>query len=65
MKQLQPSETLPVGLLLALTGGLLDGYSYLKDVYKRQGLFCRSVYLRSSSSLFSSCMKVLMSLNWR
>ena len=29
MKQLQPSETLPVGLLLALTGGLLDGYSYL------------------------------------
>ena len=29
MKQLQPSETLPVGLLLALAGGLLDGYSYL------------------------------------
>lgn len=29
MKQFQPSETLPVGLLLALAGGLLDGYSYL------------------------------------
>ena len=29
MKQLQPSESLPVGLLLALAGGLLDGYSYL------------------------------------
>ncbi len=25
----QPSESLPVGLLLALTGGMLDAYSYL------------------------------------
>lgn len=29
MKQLQPSDSLTVGLLLALTGGLLDAYSYL------------------------------------
>lgn len=29
MKPLQPSESLPVGLLLAFTGGLLDAYSYL------------------------------------
>ena len=29
MKQFQPSESLPVGFLLALTGGLLDAYSYL------------------------------------
>lgn len=29
MKRYQTSETLPVGLLLALTGGLLDAYSYL------------------------------------
>ena len=29
MKSVQPSESLPVGLLLALTGGLLDAYSYL------------------------------------
>ena len=28
-KTAQPSESLPVGLLLALTGGLLDAYSYL------------------------------------
>lgn len=29
MKQFQPSESLTVGFLLALTGGLLDAYSYL------------------------------------
>ena len=29
MKRYQTSETLPVGLLLALAGGLLDAYSYL------------------------------------
>lgn len=29
MKQFQPSESLAVGFLLALTGGLLDAYSYL------------------------------------
>lgn len=29
MKRYQPSESLAVGLLLALTGGLLDAYSYL------------------------------------
>ena len=29
MKQFQPSESLPMGFLLALTGGLLDAYSYL------------------------------------
>lgn len=29
MKQYQASESLPVGLLLALTGGMLDAYSYL------------------------------------
>ena len=29
MKRFQPSESLPVGLLLAFTGGLLDAYSYL------------------------------------
>ena len=29
MKQVQPSESILVGFLLALTGGLLDAYSYL------------------------------------
>ena len=29
MKHFQPSESLAVGFLLALTGGLLDAYSYL------------------------------------
>lgn len=29
MKQYQASESLPVGLLLALTGGMLDAYTYL------------------------------------
>ena len=29
MKPFHPSESLPVGFLLALTGGLLDAYSYL------------------------------------
>ena len=29
MKSFPPSESLPVGLLLALTGGILDAYSYL------------------------------------
>ena len=29
MKLFQPSESLTVGFLLALTGGLLDAYSYL------------------------------------
>ena len=29
MKSVRPSESLAVGLLLALTGGLLDAYSYL------------------------------------
>lgn len=29
MKRYQTSETLPVGLLLALAGGILDAYSYL------------------------------------
>ena len=28
-KRYQTSETLPVGLLLALAGGFLDAYSYL------------------------------------